>query len=277
MKKNIDNLNVTRFLAALTLTSSIMLVVLDVNSEKKSLEARAGEIVFEEVVSEPEKLEYTACDIEEIKYENYQRLMDDEIEPVEEIKEYSGMALSHEYEEYISEKAEEYNVPVEAVLCLGNIENGGKWECNGVSSNGNYGQFQINVCNLKMIHNHFGWFETVEETKDALINDDEKNAEAAIWIMSLIIEKSNCKSSKDLSGTYNGGGDWKNIPHSVSYTYAFADNMNKYFPGKLEEVDEKIKNYKKPEPEKKRNTNLENDILALQTNELDNNFVKKLV
>ena len=221
---------------------------------------------------------YGSISEEDLIYKKEQELLKEQKEEVVEVKpdeEYSGMALSHEYEDFIIETAEEYNVPAEAILCLGNIESGGTWEVDPEKENGNYGKFQLNACNVKQIHEHFKRYPTIEETREALKYDDEFNAEAAIWITTLIIESTNCQNTNELAGYYNGGGDWRNIKRSVNYTHVFTTNMETYFPGKLDEVNEQIKNYKKPEEEKKFNRQLDEGILA--NNKFDRKTVKKLV
>lgn len=276
MKKNISNLSITRFFSMLTLTSSILLVSLDVNIEKSTLKSRAGTIVADNTsTSGSLGITYREIDIEEHAYREYQ-VLKEEMEKEAKIRErkqkasaeYSGMALSHEYEDYIRKTAEEYNVPAELMLCLGNVETGGTWECTGVYSNGNYGNFQINWCNIDQIHNHFKWFDTVEETRDALLNDAEKNAEAAIWLVTLIIERNQCYSFQGVCQCYNGS------PNRVMYANICTSYMNKFFPNKMEEVEEKLRCHTPKKEEKKVNTQLEDNELA---NKLDKNNVKKLV
>lgn len=230
--------------------------------ELVNLDIDTNDVMVSDPITEDEFLYGTEEEIKELKEERAR-----EKEEAENNKEYSGMALSHEYENYIVEKAEEYNIPGEVMLCLGNVETGGTWDCTGVVSNGNYGNFQINSCNIRQIHDHFGWYATVEETRDALKNDAEKNAEAAIWLVSRILECNHCQSFQTLCMSYNGS------PNRVNYAYACAGIMNEYFPGKLEEVEEGIRNYEKPEEEKHK-YNLEDSILAYG---IDKKYVKKLV
>ena len=127
---------------------------------------------------------------------------------------------------------------------------------------------QINYSNIQQIHDHFHWYATVDETREALKNDEEKNAEAAIWLVSRILECYHCQSFHNLCMAYNGS------PNKVNYAYACANIMNEYFPGKLSEIEEEIKNYEKPEKEEKRNYNLEDSVLAYG---IDKKYVKKLV
>ena len=272
MKKKINHLNITRFFTALTLTSTMLLAFAEVESEKRTLQARAGEIIeSDNYIEEEEEIGYTVCDLDQEAYQEYEKMkaeLEEEKKEAEANKEYSGMALSHEYEDYIRRTAAEYNIPAELMLCLGNVETGETWGCNGVYSNGNYGQFQINICNLKQIHEHFKWGSTIEETGEMLKNDDEKNAEAAIWLVSLILKYHSYPTFQGICQSYNGG------PNKVNYAYICANYMDKYFPDKLAEVEEQLRNYTPKEPDRKHNRQLENDILA---DRIDKKNVKKLV
>ena len=289
MLKKIKNLELNTslvFLATAFVLADVSLFSFTVDGHDEPVEMITESSTLEDNELSRLEVESMICDPiseEELIYGNAQEIKEMREEMVlerqkqkeeeEAAKEYSGMALSHEYENYIVEKAEEYNIPGEVMLCLGNVETGGTWDCTGVVSNGNYGNFQINWCNVKQIHDHFHWYDTVDETREALKDDAEKNAEAAIWLVSRILECNHCQTFQTLCMSYNGS------PNRVNYAYACAGIMDKYFPGKLAEVEEEIRNYEKPEEEehKKHNPQIEGEVLAFNTDKLDKKYVKKLV
>lgn len=289
MLKKIKNLELNTSLIFLTTAlvfADISIASFGFNNNNESIEMIAESTTLEDVelekldtvimtsdpISEEELLYGTEEEIKELQKElalEKQKRKEEE----EANKEYSGMALSHQYENYIVEKSEEYNVPPEVMLCLGNVETGGTWDCTGVCSNGNYGNFQINWSNIKQIHEHFGWYDTIDETREALKDDEEKNAEAAIWIVSRILECYHCQNFQTLCMSYNGSAN------RVNYAYACAGIMDKYFPGKLEEVEEGIRNYEKPQEDEhiKYNPEYGYGFFAYNVDEIDKKYVKKLV
>lgn len=147
--------------------------------------------------------------------------------------EYSGMNLDNEYEDYIrclcDEYASEYDLDKDklfkSVLVIGDQESNGTWDCNGkISTTDDYGEFQINVANHKSIEQVFGY------TTDELLNDKEKNADAAVWIISNIMISDYCKTDADIYGMYNGWINWQDIDSSVQYVDCCLEREKAYFP-----------------------------------------------
>ena len=157
---------------------------------------------------------------------------EEEIEQIAE-KEYSGMQLDHDYEDYLYEQclsyADEYNYDVDElfkiVLTIGEQESDGKWDCDGkVSPTNDYGQFQLNVCNHRSIFKQFGY------TSSDLQYDEYKNGEAAIWLVcENILTNNHCDSIEDVFGMYNGWINWRQKEQSVKYTNSCLKIMENYF------------------------------------------------
>lgn len=153
----------------------------------------------------------------------------------EDEKEYSGMALSNEYEDYLHDKCSEYQEKYELdisdedllkiMLTIGEQESHGSWDTNGVvSSTNDYGQFQINKCNHKDIYDELGY------TQDELLNDEYKNADAAIWLMcENILTNKHCETIEDVFGMYNGWIGWENKRQSRNYSDSCIEILDNYF------------------------------------------------
>lgn len=139
---------------------------------------------------------------------------------------YSGMELSNEYEDQIKEICEEYGVPFEIVLTIGYQESGGKWDNNGkISPTDDYGEFQINKCNHAHIKEKLGY------TTDTLLNDPVKNAEAAILLISEIINMDDSLTTEEIFGIYNGWTNWREKDNAVKYADSCFNILCEYFSG----------------------------------------------
>ncbi len=140
-------------------------------------------------------------------------------------KQYSGMNLSNEYEDDIKRLSEIYNIPYEVVLTIGYRESGGNWNNNGIiSSTNDYGVFQINECNLKHIEQNLGY------SKDEILNDPIKNAEACMFLLKDIIKRDDVTTVEEVFGMYNGWVGWETKPLAVTYSSKCCEIMNEYFP-----------------------------------------------
>lgn len=144
---------------------------------------------------------------------------------IPEIKDYSGMRLSNELEDEIKRIAEIYNVPYQIVLAIGERESAGLWNNDGViSSTNDYGQFQINECNLKYIEENLGY------SKEEILNDSIKNAEACIFLLRDIINRKEASNMEQVFGMYNGWIGWENKSMAVEYSESCCNIINSYFP-----------------------------------------------
>ncbi len=142
------------------------------------------------------------------------------------INEYSGMNLSHELEDDIKRVTEQYNnIPYQIILTIGYRESAGNWNNNGViSSTNDYGMFQINECNLSYIEENLGY------SKEEILNDPIKNAEACLFLLNDIVKREDVTTLEDIFGMYNGWVNWQEKPQSVEYVKACMEIMNTYFP-----------------------------------------------
>lgn len=140
-------------------------------------------------------------------------------------KSYSGMKLSHELEDRYSKIAEDYGIPKEIMLIIGDQESDGKWDNNGVISvTDDYGVFQINKFNHEEIFEEFGY------TSDDLRYDPIKNAEAAAFLISRIMKHPKAESLDDIFGMYNGWTGWKDKEISINYVNGCNERLGCYFP-----------------------------------------------
>jgi len=140
-------------------------------------------------------------------------------------KEYSGMNLSNTLEEEIKKISEIYGVPYQIVLTIGERESAGKWNNNGVISDTNdYGEFQINECNLSYIEENLGY------KKEEILNDPIKNAEACIFLLRDIINREDINTVTEIFGMYNGWVGWENKPLAINYSVGCSQILNDYFP-----------------------------------------------
>lgn len=147
-----------------------------------------------------------------------------------------------EWQNYIFEKCEEYVVPDYIVMTIIEIESNGTWATNGVISITNdYGLAQINLCNLELIEEVFGY------TKDDILNDPYKNIEAAIYLIKNIMNMSIKDDKIDIEnvfGMYNGWANWRNIEDSVKYTETCMNRLEEKFSKKIDDNKVYIKEKK---------------------------------
>lgn len=139
-------------------------------------------------------------------------------------EDYSGMALSNELEDEIKRLSDDYGIPYQIVLTIGEQESGGVWNTNGIiSSTNDYGLFQINVANLPYIETNLGF------TKDEILNDPLKNTEACLFLLKDIMTREDVNTLDDIFGMYNGWINWKNKQISVDYVENCNKIINEYF------------------------------------------------
>lgn len=228
------------------------LVTLDASGEGVDIEVVFGEDGIKELVKEEVDAkmdEYqtqvvgviTPVETNTNNYDESSKILDEQLDAIVEEKvnneisnnnNYSGMKLSHEYEDYLkglclkySEQFElDYNTLYKIVMTIGYRESSGEWNNNGVYSKTNdLGEFQVNTCNLKDAKEVFGY------TQNDLQYDRYKNANYAIYHMCTTIKHPKCKSIEDVFGMYNGWTKWRQVPASVNYARGCMEIMNDYF------------------------------------------------
>lgn len=223
-KMRIKNLRYTNtmltFTAVLSMTTLVGSILFDSNT------VEAHELVFVEA----EKIEVD----NEVNYHDSEYLQ--QIETLFEeddlvnntdgyVCEYSGMKISNELEDEVKRLADIYGIDYRIVLTIGERESGGNWNNNGVISPSNdYGAFQINECNLGYIKDNLGY------SKEEILYDSTKNAEACMFLLKDIINREDVKTIEDVFGMYNGWVGWENKPLAVSYSSGCLEIMDNYFP-----------------------------------------------
>lgn len=161
-----------------------------------------------------------STNIEKVVINEYQQ-----VEAIVSKKQYSGMNLSNEFEDEIKQLAQNYGIPYQIVLTIGERESGGLWNNNGIiSSTNDYGEFQINECNLAYIEENLGF------TKEEILNDPIKNAEACIFLLRDILNREDVNTIAEIFGMYNGWIGWENKPLEVIYSDSCCEIINDYFP-----------------------------------------------
>lgn len=138
-----------------------------------------------------------------------------------------------EWQDYIFEKCEEYSVPDYIVMSIIDQESNGTWNTNGVISvTKDYGLAQINLCNLELIEEVFGY------TKEDILNNPYKNIEAAIYLIKNIINisiENNKIDIKNVFGMYNGWSNWQDIEESCKYVDSCMNRLEEKFSKKIDD------------------------------------------
>ena len=227
------------------------LVTLDASGEGVDIEVVFGEDGIKELVKEEVDAkmdEYqtqvvgvvTPVETNTNDYDESKNILDEQFETIAEgvitaeinSGDYSGMKLSHEFEDFIkglcleySEKYDiDYNKLYKVMLTIGYRESAGEWNNNGVWSKTNdLGKYQINVCNLPTAKDVLGY-----TAKDLQFNK-YKCATFAAYQICTIINNPKCQSEIDIYGMYNGWTSWRNKPSSVNYARGCIEIENEYF------------------------------------------------
>ena len=180
-------------------------------------------------LSEDESKEILDTQLDEIAEE----MIDEELESAN----YSGMKVSHEYENYLKNLCLEYanmndidyNVLYSVLMTIGYRESAGEWNNDGVkSSTYDVGVFQINKCNFKDANEKFGY------TENDLRYDKYKNGKYAVNFVGEIIKRRNCQSLEDthrIYAEYNGGPKGESKKQAVNYANGCKKIESEYFSG----------------------------------------------
>ena len=164
-------------------------------------------------------------------------------EPVETIPVYKEIFVGYdnacEYQEYIKNMCEEYDVPFNVMMTIIDNESDGKFDSNGkISDWGDYGYCQINECNHDVI------YKTLGITPEQLLNNPEKNIEAAIYLVSEICKKYPqevaLEDYENVFGAYNGWVLWKQKQTSVEYVEKAMEKMRNIYNRTDEELYERV-------------------------------------
>ena len=143
------------------------------------------------------------------------------------------------YQEYIKKMCDEYGVSFNVMMTIIDNESDGKFDSNGkVSEWGDYGYCQINECNHDVIYENLGI------TTDELLNNPEKNIEAAIYLVSDIYKRYPqevaVENYENVFGTYNGWILWKQKQTSIEYVEKAMEKFNTIYNKTDEELFERV-------------------------------------
>lgn len=136
-----------------------------------------------------------------------------------------GYENSCEYQKFIHQTCDEYDVPFNVMMTIIDNESDGSFDANGkISDWGDYGYCQINECN------HDAIYQALGITPDELLNNPEKNIEAATYLVSEICkrypEEINLGNYENVFGTYNGWLLWKQKESSIEYVQKAMKKIN---------------------------------------------------
>ena len=167
--------------------------------------------------------------------------------------------ITREYQKMLYEKCRKYDVPFNVMMVIFDNESGSCFNTNGAinkNSNGtvDYGLFQINSVNFADIE------KDLEITPDELLNNPEKNMEAACYFVRKIIDRYGQKHIDEMKndiytyifGVYNGGGNYKNISRAVNYANNADIKMKEKYNKTIDELTEIKYNDKEDENVKSR-------------------------
>ncbi len=120
------------------------------------------------------------------------------------------------FQQFMFDISKKYGFSHDILFTLGHVESDGTWTTNGVISPTNdYGLFQINITNHKLINQVLGF-----TTEDIQYNP-YKNAEAAAYLIKSFFQLYNYDEShfdyQNIFGTYNGYVTWRSKEQSLEY------------------------------------------------------------
>ena len=191
-------------------------------------------------------------------YMNRPMSIKNEIDQVEEIKPYETVFVGYDlkdveearketvrqYQEILYEKCKKYDIPFNVMMVILSNESGGLFNTNGVihaNSNGTIdsGLFQINSCNYKNIE------DNLHITKDEILNDPEKNIEAACFhFRTEILDRYGKNYEEDMKkgiyigplSIYNGGIGNKDTKAAQKYAYNAQAKIDNEFNKTIDEL-----------------------------------------
>ncbi len=159
--------------------------------------------------------------------------------PLKEEKTFYSCSCPLELQKFIYEKCLQFGVPFRVMMSIGHQESGGSWNNNGkVSSTNDYGEFQINACNMQELYQVFGYEkENYEDFVSAMKNDSYRNAEASVYLISKICKMYDKEDYENIFGTYNGWVNWQKKSISQNYVKKCLEYMNTiYLPLDFDET-----------------------------------------
>lgn len=149
---------------------------------------------------------------------------------------YYAIPVDKEYQDYLRYLGKKYDIPESISFTIGDVESGGHWNTNGkISPTNDYGQFQINIKNLPLLEEIFGY------TKEEILNDPYKNAECAHYLLKIIFDKYKYTKEEydfeNVCGTYNGWTKWQENEDANEYVLRCQTAYEQKFKNKEAKYD----------------------------------------
>ena len=128
-----------------------------------------------------------------------------------------------EKQQFLYELCQKEGVDFNNAMTIWHVESRGQFNCNGKeNSTHDYGEMQINECNIKSLNEIFEFVKgdnpDINEIRNVFKNDWQKNMIAAVYLIKereAMYEKGDYE---DVFGCYNGWIDWKSKSISQEYS-----------------------------------------------------------
>ena len=148
-------------------------------------------------------------------------------------------ACPKEYQRYMLEMSEKYDVPFNILMTIADNESNGLFDNNGkISDWDDYGFFQINICNHDLIFKNLGY-----EPSD-LLNNPFNNIQSATYLIKNICnmfeEDLKNNNYENIFGTYNGWVNWQSKDTSKEYVIKATEKINTIYNKPNEELFIKV-------------------------------------
>ncbi len=184
------------------------------SSDFEDLEMK--KIIIEEDQTLPTLMQVEVSDPKELE------LAEEEKNDFEKL--YYDVACPGNIQEFIYQKCLEYHVPFQVAMTIAHQESNGNFNNHGkVSQTNDFGFMQINKSNHAAIQKQFGF------TSEDLKNDDYKNIESSIWLLSNICKMYDADDFENIFGTYNGWKNWHEKPMSIKYVSSCMNYINEIY------------------------------------------------
>lgn len=148
-----------------------------------------------------------------------------EIEQIEPLPVYYNVPLEKHFQDFIRTMGNAYDVPIELILAVMELESGFRQDiiCTNTNGTKDYGLMQINTVNHK-------WLKNTLNLDNML--DPYQNVMAGIYILSNNLEKTGGEIEKALM-MYNKGENgaksyWDRGIYSIAYSQIIMNNYKKY-------------------------------------------------
>lgn len=141
-----------------------------------------------------------------------------------------------EMQEKIYKICQNRGIDFNVMMCILDRESGGNFNTSGViNATKDYGYAQINECNHQHIYENLGY------TTEDILNNDEKNVDAAAYLLQNIyrICADDIKNGdySSVFGMYNGWTRWQEYSSSRDYSAYCVDKLNNTYNKTSEELN----------------------------------------